>query len=149
MNSLFTPADREALSLRLAELEPGTPRRWGTMEPAQMLLHCSIGLEVGTGDRPMQQVFLGKLMTPFLRGRVFGDQPFMRKVPTDPNYVVRGACDFDAERTRLATLIDRFVQRGPERAAQAIHPFFGQLQGHEWGILMYKHLDHHLRQFGV
>ena len=144
MHSLFTPADREALSLRLAELEPATPRRWGTMAPAQMLLHCAIGLEVGTGDRPMQQVFLGKLMTPFLRGRVFGDQPFMRKV-----YVVKGDRDFEAERTRLATLIDRFVQRGPDRAAGAVHPFFGQLQGHEWGILMYKHLDHHLRQFGV
>ncbi len=149
MNSLFTPADREALSVRLAALEAGTPRRWGTMEPAQMLLHCAIGLEVATGERPMRQVFLGKLLTPFLRGRVFGEQPFMRKVPTDPSYVVRDTRDFGAERNRLATLIDRFVQHGPERAAQFTHPFFGKLNGNEWGILMYKHLDHHLRQFGV
>jgi hypothetical protein len=149
MPSLFTPADREALAHRLAALEPGTTRRWGKMAPAQMLLHCAIGLETATGDRPMKQAFLGKLLTPFIRKLVLGKKPFRRNSPTDPTFVVSDTRDFEAERARLATLIDRFVRRGPESAGKATHAFFGRLSGDEWGRLMHKHLDHHLRQFGV
>ena len=147
--SLFNPADREALAHRVAALEPGARRQWGTMDPAQMLRHCAIGMEAATGDRPMQQVLLGKLLTPLVRSFVLGSQPFRRNVPTDPVFVVADAPDFEAERTRLATLLDRFVRRGPEAAGAQTHAFFGRLSGAEWGRLMYKHLDHHLRQFGV
>jgi len=149
MKSLFNPADRESLSLRLAALEPDALRHWGKMDPAQMLLHCAIGLKAGTGDQPMKQVLLGKLVTPFIRGRVLGEKPFRRNVHTDPTFVVSDRRDFEEERTRLATQIDRFCQRGPEAAGKQTHAFFGRLSGEEWGRLMYKHLDHHLRQFGV
>lgn len=149
MRSIFIPADRESLSLRLAELEPGASRQWGKMDPAQMLHHCALGLEAGMSDRPLKQALLGKVLTPFIRGMVFGERPFRRNAPTDPSFVVADACAFEAERIRLATLIDRFVQRGPESAAKVPHLFFGRLSGREWGILVYKHLDHHLRQFGA
>lgn len=149
MNSLFNPKDREALSLRLAELEPDAARQWGRMAPAQMLRHCALGLEAATGDRPMKQLLLGKVLSPFVRRLALGSRPFGRNGPTDPSYVVKEAPDFETERARLAKLIDRFVQRGPATAATAIHPFFGRLSGDEWGTLMFKHLDHHLRQFGL
>ncbi len=149
MKSLFNPADRESLAHRLADLERGAVRQWGKMDPAQMLCHCATGLEAATGARPMKQVFLGKLLTPFLRGMVLGERPFRRNSPTDPAFVISDARDFEVERTRLATFIDRFIQYGPAAAARQTHPFFGRLSGDEWGRLMYKHLDHHLRQFGV
>jgi hypothetical protein len=149
VNSLFIPTDREALSLRLAALEPGAQRQWGKMDPAQMLRHCALSLVDPLGERPVKQVFLGKLVTPFIRRAVFGDQPFRRNSPTDPAYVVSAPPDFEAERTRLATLIDQVVQRGPAKVEGVVHPFFGRLRGAEWGTLIYKHLDHHLRQFGV
>jgi len=149
MQSLFNPADREALSMRVATLGPDASRQWGTMAPAQMLLHCAIGLEAATGDRPMKQAFLGKLVTPFILGSVLGEKPLRRNVPTDPSFVVSDPREFEVERTRLATLIDRFIRRGPEAAAQETHAFFGRLSGDQWGRLMFKHLDHHLRQFGV
>jgi hypothetical protein len=149
MHSLFNPADREALCRRFAALEPGAMRQWGRMEPAQMLRHCAISLEDVLGARPVRQAFLGKLITPLIRGRIFGDKPFRRNAPTDPIYVVSDAPDFEAERARLATLIDRVVQRGATRTEGMTHPFFGRLSGVEWGQLAYKHLDHHLRQFGV
>ena len=149
MQSLFKPADREDLSRRLAALEPGAQRQWGKMDPAQMLLHCAIGLEAATGDRPTKQSFLGKLVKPFIIRTVLGEKPFRRSVPTDPTFVVSDAQDFGLERARLAMIIDRFVQRGPESAERQTHVFFGRLSGDQWGRLMYKHLDHHLRQFGV
>ncbi|GLH74590.1 hypothetical protein GETHLI_30920 [Geothrix limicola] len=149
MESLFNPADREALSVRLAALEADTPHRWGKMNPAQMLQHCSRGLEAATGDRPMKQLFIGKILGPLVRRLALGKRPMGRNSPTDPSFVVLDVRDFNAERIRLATIIDRFVQRGPESAGKATHAFFGRMSGDEWGRLMYKHLDHHLRQFGV
>jgi hypothetical protein len=149
MTSLFNPADREALSLRLATLEADSLRRWGKMAPAQMLRHCALGLEAATGDRPMEQVFLGRLLSPFIKGLALGKRPFSRSSPTHPDFVVSDAQDFDRECSRLATMIDRFVQRGPESAGRCTHAFFGRLNGDEWGRLMFKHIDHHLRQFGV
>jgi hypothetical protein len=119
------------------------------MDPAQMLRHCAIALGDVLGERPVKQAFLGKLITPLIRGQVFGDKPFRHGAPTDPIYVVSDPQDFEAERSRLATRIDQVVQRGAAKTEGMVHPFFGRLSGDQWGRLTYKHLDHHLRQFGV
>lgn len=149
MKTLFDSTDREALLQRLQALGPDHPRQWGKMDLPQMLAHCSISMETPTGDRPMKQAFLGKLLTPLIRSTVLGEKPFSRNGPTDPSFVVSGSPDFEAERNRLVGLIHRLAERGPDAAGQAIHPFFGRLSGEEWGRLMHKHLDHHLRQFGA
>ena len=149
MRSLFTAADRESLLHRLHALAPDAQRQWGTMAPAQMLRHCAIALEAGTGDRPTKQLFIGKLLMPLFKKKLLAGSGFKRNSPTDPSFIVKEDCDFTAERTRLATLIDRFVQRGPANAATQTHAFFGKLTGEQWGELMYKHIDHHLTQFGA
>lgn len=149
MKSLFDPGDRQALIRRLEALQPDAPRQWGKMAPAQMLCHCAIALETGTGDRPMQQKLIGKILMPFFKKKLLGDRAFDRNSPTDPSFVVRNDCDFTAERTRLIALIERFAQRGPASAATQTHAFFGRLTGEQWGELMYKHIDHHLQQFGT
>jgi hypothetical protein len=148
MKSLFDDGDRAALLNRIANLPPEAVRQWGKMSPAQMLCHCSQALETSTGDRPMKQKLLGKILTPFIRSSILGAKPFGKNAPTDPTFVVSGDRDFAGEKTRLVGLIDRFVQRGPAAAANETHAFFGKLSGPEWGELMYKHIDHHLQQFG-
>jgi hypothetical protein len=148
MNSLFAPADREALLARLANLQPSSTRLWGKMNPAQMLTHCTRALETAAGVTPRKQAFLGKILTPFIRASVVGEKPFSRNSPTDPTFVVSDERDFETERKRLLEVIDLFVSRGPELAGKQTHSFFGKLNGEEWGVLSYKHIDHHLRQFG-
>ena len=148
MKSLFVREDRDAILARVAALQPGSQRLWGKMDPAQMLCHCSRALETGTGDRPMKQAFVGKIFAPFVRSSILGAKPFGKNSPTDPTFVVSDQRDFEAERTRLIALIDRFVSRGRDAAGEMTHAFFGKLTGEEWGRLMYKHIDHHLRQFG-
>jgi hypothetical protein len=118
------------------------------MEPAQMLCHCAIALETGTGDRPMKQKLIGKILMPFFRSKILGEKPFGKNSPTDPTFVVSGTRDFAAERTRLTGLVHRFVEKGEDAAGKQEHAFFGKMTGREWGELMYKHIDHHLRQFG-
>jgi hypothetical protein len=149
MKSIFDPEARQQILGRLDALRPDSARQWGKMEPAQMLGHCANAMEVATGDRPMKQSLLGKLVMPFFRKTILGEKPFTRNSPTDPTFVIRDVRDFAAEKQRLLTLLDRFVAAGPEPAGAQIHSFFGKMTGQEWGELTYKHLDHHLQQFGV
>lgn len=149
MKTVFETSDRESILQRLAALQPDSPRQWGKMNPAQMLCHCSLALETGTGDRPMKQKFIGKVLMPFLRKSILGEKPFSKNAPTDPTFVVANEREFETERTRLQDLIRRFVERGTAAAGTQTHAFFGKMTGQEWGELTYKHLDHHLRQFGA
>jgi len=149
MPTLFQSTDRDALLARLAQLRPDSPRQWGTMTPAQALRHCALALETATGDRPMKQKFIGKILAPLVRKSILGAKPFSRNSPTDPSFRVAEDRDFAADRTRLTELIARFVERGPAEAGKAPHAFFGKLSGDEWGALMYKHIDHHLQQFSA
>jgi len=149
MKTLFDQTDRESIRQRLGALQVGSPRQWGKMNAAQMVTHCARALETGTGDRPMKQAFLGKIITPFIRSSILGAKPFGRNAPTDPTFVVADEREFTIERQRLLDLIDRLVERGTASAATQTHAFFGKLSGEEWGQLMYKHIDHHLQQFGV
>ena len=55
------------------------------MNAAQMVTHCARALETGTGDRPMKQKFLGKILMPFFRSSILGEKPFSRNSPTDPS----------------------------------------------------------------
>jgi hypothetical protein len=123
--------------------------QWGKMNAAQMVTHCARALETGTGDRPMKQAFLGKILTPFIRKSILGEKPFSKNSPTDPSFVVADERDLAIERQKLLALIDRMVERGPANASKQTHSFFGKLSGDEWGELMYKHIDHHLQQFGA
>jgi uncharacterized protein DUF1569 len=149
MKSLFDAEGCSDIVGRLTALEAGAMRQWGKMTCAQMLCHCAAPLKVGTGDRPSKQSFLGKIVTPLIRRSVLGAKPFGKNSPTDPTFVVSDERDFEAERSGLLGIIQRFVDAGPPAAGEQTHPFFGKLTGDQWGVLMYKHLDHHLRQFGM
>lgn len=149
MLDLFDPGTRAELLERLGRLRDDSPRQWGTMDPAQMLGHCSAALQVGTGDTPRPHSVVGRLLGWMVRKRLLGSEPFGRNSPTDPTFVVKDTRDFAIEKVRLEALIERFAARGPEAAAAQTHSFLGRLSGEEWGRLMAKHLDHHLRQFGV
>lgn len=149
MLNMFDPSDRHAVLRRLSNLQPSSPRQWGKMTAPQMLAHCAVALEVPCGDRIKKQRLLGRVLAPFVRSTVLGDKPFTHNAPTDPDYRIADQRDFERERQRLAVLIDRFCAGGPASADGVVHSFFGRLTGEQWGRLMYKHLDHHLRQFGV
>jgi hypothetical protein len=148
MQNLFDPASRDSILTRLSNLPPAAPRQWGKMGAAQMLAHCSVAMEAATGDRPRRQALIGKLLSPMVRSRVLGDRPFSRSSPTDPTFIVKDERDFDAEKRRLIALVGKFCEQGPAAAARQTHSFLGRMTGDDWGVMMYKHIDHHLKQFG-
>ena len=149
MKSVFNEDDRRALLARLSNLKTDSPRQWGKMNASQMLRHCSLVLEMATGDRPEKQRLIGKIIAPFVRTSALSEKPFGRSAPTDPTCVVTDERDLQVERARLQELLTRLVTNGKESAGRYTHSFFGKLSGDEWGTLTHKHLDHHLQQFGV
>ncbi len=135
---------------RLQHLKPDSQRQWGKMSPAQMLAHCSAGLEMAAGEIRPSRALIGRIIGPAVKRIAFRDEePFRRNSPTSKELRMTGEVDFDAERKRLSGLIDRFAESGPSGCTDHPHAFFGSLTPDEWAILMYKHLDHHLRQFGA
>ena len=123
MKTLFEAMDREPLMARLEALQPDSVRLWGKMNAAQMMCHCSRALETGTGDRPMKQKLIGRILMPFFRNSILGEKPFSRNSPTDPSFVVSDERELAQERARLKELINRFVERGPAAAGQQTHAF--------------------------
>ena len=150
MKNLFEATDVEEVKGRLAQLTPESERQWGTMNAAQAVAHCSLGIEMAIGDVRPPRALIGRIIGPMIKPKVVGnDEPMRRNSPTSKELVVMDKRDLDTERERLCGLVDRVFASGPEGCTTHPHPFFGPLLPEEWAILMYKHLDHHLRQFGV
>lgn len=150
MKNFFEVSNRRGLLDRLDGLRPDAAHLWGKMDVAQMCAHCAIALEVAAGDVPKTQAFIGKVLAPFVKKKfLHGTEPLSKNSPTDPTFVVSDSRDFAREKARLVEIAKRFGEAGAAAADRRMHSFFGRLTGEEWGVLMYKHLDHHLRQFGA
>jgi hypothetical protein len=150
MKNLFEAARAGEVKQRITKLRPDSERLWGKMNPAQALEHCSRGMEMALGDKTPPRVLVGRIMGWMVKPMALGnDEPMRRNSPTAKELVVQDERDLVTERARLCGLIDRFAAAGPKGCTRHPHAFFGRLTPEEWAILMYKHLDHHLRQFGV
>jgi hypothetical protein len=151
MKSLFQPTSVEEIKQRLTALRPDSHRQWGKMNQAQMLAHCSLGIEMAAGEIRPPRALMGRVLGPVIKPMALrGDEPMRRNSPTSKGLIVIGdERDFEAERKRLNGLIDRFAAAGAAGCTSHPHAFFGPLTPDEWAILMYKHLDHHLRQFAA
>ena len=150
MRNLFEAGTADEVRARVAQLRPENERVWGKMTAAQALAHCSAAMEWAVGDRVPPRMVLGRLVGRLVKPMVLrNDEPMRRNSPTAKDLVVVDERDLGRERDRLCGLIDRFVAAGPEGCTTHPHSFFGRLTPGEWATLMYKHVDHHLRQFGV
>jgi len=150
MKNLYQPAAVEEVKQRIGRLQPDSQRQWGKMNAAQAVAHLSGPMEWAVGDVNPPRMFAGRILAPLVKSRLLKDEtPMGRNAPTAKSIVVADQRDLEAERKRLCALIDRFAAAGPKGCTTHPHTFFGPLTPEEWATLMYKHLDHHLRQFGV
>ena len=150
MRNLFDVNMAEQLKARITHLEPNSQRLWGKMSPAQAMAHCAGALEWAVGDSLPPRAFLGRIVGRFVKPMLLGnDQPMRKGAPTTRNLVIADQRDLAIETQRVGGLVDRFCAAGPAGCTPHPHSFFGRMTPEEWAILMYKHLDHHLRQFGV
>jgi hypothetical protein len=149
MKSLWNDAARRELHARLDRLRPDSAAEWGTMTCAEMVAHLLEGMRLGAGEIPskprrtiarrwpMKYVFLYLLAMP-------------KHIPAPVKQMVTAGREIDWDAT-LATFhrsLDDFVQRD-RKGPWPEHPYFGKMSARLWGVIGWKHADHHLRQFGV
>jgi transposase InsO family protein len=143
MKNLFDSTVANQVKTRLEKLDPQTERRWGKMTAAQMLAHCSVSMQWAVGEvAPEKGALPARLMGRLVKPMMFrNEDPLRKNSPTAKSLIVADE--------RLSGLIDKFAAGGADGCTKNPHSFFGKMTPEEWAILMYKHLDHHLRQFGV
>ena len=150
MKNLFEAAEVEELKERMAQLSADSERQWGKMNPAQMLAHCSATIGMAMGKISPRRILVGRLFGWLAKkSLIVNGTPMRRNAMTEKSCLVTDERDFVVERQRLRESIDRFAAGGPGACTKHPHFFFGTLTPLEWATLMYQHLDHHLRQFGV
>jgi hypothetical protein len=150
LKNLFDAARVQEVVQRIIRLTPGSAPLWGKMTVSQMLAHCSVGIETATGEKKPPRMGVGRLLGPLVKPLVVGnDKPIRKNSPTAPIFIIKGDPEFETEQARLSSLVENFGAAGPSCCTDHPHSFFGRLNPDEWAILMYKHVDHHLRQFGV
>ena len=149
MNSLFDDAGLASALERIRRLTADTPAAWGKMTVGQMLAHVQTPLLIATGEVKLKRSLLGRVLGGLVKKSVVGPKPFKQGLPTDPRFVVKDERDFAKEQGVLITCVEIFGRGGAAGVTPDPHPFFGKLSPAQWDGLMWKHLDHHLRQFGA
>ena len=145
--NLFEPTAAQEIVSRLQNVTASTPANWGKMNAAQMMAHCRSGFQAYFGEIKMKRGLIGLLFGRIALKKLLSDKPWSRNMPTAPQFKVRDEKEFNAEREKLLTYVNRFAKEGHSSATN--HPFFGKMTPEQWGVFMYKHMDHHLKQFGV
>ncbi|HMS42263.1 MAG TPA: DUF1569 domain-containing protein [Pyrinomonadaceae bacterium] len=150
--NLFDQQKREAIIARINNLTPEAKGLWGKMNVNQMICHCTDGLRGSLGEldgKTDESNFLSRSLIKFL---VLYVMPIPKDVPTskrvDQMQDGTKPTDFESDRKTLLEFIEKMTSK-PNDFAWSSHFKFGAMNRKEWGILSYKHIDHHLKQFGV
>ena len=150
MKNLFDTGAADEIKQRIHRLTPTTVAGWGKMNVAQMLAHCQRPMEMALGEIPLTPAgFFKKLLGRMFKGVITSPKPYKPNLPTDVAFITSASeHDFNLQKEKLLNTISRFIQH-QDKVADIPHPFFGKLSKDECGKAQYKHMDHHLGQFGV
>ncbi len=149
MPSIFNHSDADVFISRINKLTPISQHIWGTMSVGQMLAHIQQPIRVALGEYKPKRSLIAVLFGRIAKKQLVNEKPFKQGLPTDASFVISNQRNFADERAKSIELIQKLVGNGPEGITKEKHPFFGKLTPEEWDTLTVKHLDHHLRQFGV
>ncbi len=146
MPTIQDPVARAELIARLRRVTPTTTPAWGTLTAPRMVCHLADQLRVALGDTPCRDVSTLSLRTivRFIVLRTGFNAP-PGKVQTVREMLVTQPSTWEADMAACEALLERLA--GATQVAP--HPAFGKFTPGDWGIMAWKHMDHHLRQFQV
>ncbi len=150
MKGIFDNLVQEELIIRINSLSEVSEAQWGKMNVFQMVSHNTYwnNWVLGKDHHSYKQAFIGKIFgKTALRKMIKDEQPFDKNIPTSSQFKVKEMNgDLEAEKLKWVLLTKAYEEyENPD----FIHDFFGKMTKEQIGILVYKHSDHHLRQFGV
>ena len=151
MKNIYDKQTRDELIKRVNLIDENSQRQWGKMNVFQMLKHNTYwnGWILGKDEHTTyKQEFLGKIFGKMALKRMIKDEkPFDKNIPTSDQFKVKELnCDSEFEKSKWIGLLSEYENYNNTKF---IHDFFGKMTKEQIGILVYKHTDHHLRQFGV
>jgi len=149
MKSIFNKADNDSMIARINALTVQSKPLWGKMSVDQMFEHCSAGIDAAFGLTPMKINFVMRLLGNMLKKKVFYGGEMGKNSPTAKELIITGQYDFETSKRNLIERFSRFAYEGKECITNMNHPFWGKMTYEDWDALMWKHLHHHLLQFGV
>jgi Protein of unknown function (DUF1569) len=135
---------------RINKLTPNTQNLWGKMDVAKMLAHCNVTYEMTYENNHPKPNFLMKLiLKAMVKNIVVNEVPYKKNSQTAPAFLIKTDKNFEDEKNRLINYIKKTQQLGESHFDGKESHSFGKLSITEWNNMFYKHLDHHLAQFGV
>ena len=146
MKSIWQDEDRRGINDRVARLTWDRRAEWGKFTAPKMVCHLADSLKMAMGDLKVAPKRL-PIRYPPLKQLIIYCLPFPKGVPTAPELIGRVPGDWTHEVHSAGALLERIAS--PPDGARPEHPAFGRLSEQAWGVLVYRHYDHHLRQFGV
>ncbi len=148
--NIFSNDIKITLVDRINKLDKNSPAIWGKMSVDQMFAHVNIAYEMAFENiHPKPHAFMRWVLKTFVKKGVVNEVLYKKNSPTSPTFVIKGNKDFDTEKARLIAYLEKCVNLGEKHFDQKESLSFGPMSITEWNNLFYKHLDHHLGQFGV
>lgn len=150
MKNVFNKQDSTEIIERINKLTPETKALWGKMSVSKMLSHCCVTYEyVFETTFPKPGAFKRFILKAFVKNLVVSDKPYKKNSPTGPDFIIKDEKEFMFEKERLINYIIRTQELGEKHFDGLESHSFGPLTSTQWNTMFYKHLDHHLSQFGV
>jgi hypothetical protein len=148
MKTMWQDDARCELQDRLATLTPNNRAQWGKMSAPEMVCHLSESMKMATGDLPCVSTNNRPLRHAPLKQLIIYIAPWPKGAQTASELLARAPASWSSDLGELTALVDRFAARR-NASSWPEHPVFGKLSTRAWGRLVYRHIDHHLRQFGA
>ncbi len=150
MKNIFTKEVTAEVVARIDRLTSEMQPIWGKMSVAQMLAHCCVTYEmVYTDKHPRPNAFTRFMMKTLIKNIVTSEKPYVKNGRTAKQFVISDDKNFETEKKRLIDFITKTQQLGEQEFEGKESHSFGKLTTQEWNNMFYKHLNHHLTQFGV
>ncbi|MFS4467388.1 DUF1569 domain-containing protein [Maribacter sp. 2210JD10-5] len=150
MKNIFKKEVTDEVIDRIENLTPETPNLWGKMNVAQMLAHCNVAYDMTFTDKyPRPKGFKKFMIKLFAKNLVVGPKPYKKNLRTAPEFLITDERDFLKEKELLIHNLRKTQELGEAHFEGKDSHAFGPLTAKQWNVLFYKHLNHHLEQFGV
>lgn len=150
MKNIFTKEVSSEIIERINLLSPQTQAKWGKMNVSQMLAHCNVTYELAYENKhPKPTFFVRLILKLFVKKYVVNEVPYKKNGGTAPVFIITDTKNFELEKERLIKYIVKTTELGESYFENKESISFGILTSKQWNNMFYKHLDHHLSQFGV
>jgi hypothetical protein len=148
-NIFSEKVSKETIS-RIEKLNPNTPAIWGKMSVDQMLAHCNVTYEMAFENiHSKPNAFIKLILKLLVKKNVVNEKEYSKNGTTAPQFIIKSKKDFEIEKNRLIAYIIKSRELGESYYEGKESHSFGKLTKIEWNNMFYKHLNHHLSQFGV